>query len=69
VATAAVKASAAVGDSEPSEAALCGLLLKPFHELLSPDELLHNLHFLLLPPSFTFKHKPERKKKKQSQQQ
>jgi hypothetical protein len=54
VATAAVKASATVGDSDPSEAALW-LPLKPFHEdPKSPEELLHSLHFLLFPPPLSY---------------
>lgn len=53
VATAAVKASATGGDSDPSEAALW-LPLKPFHEdPKSPEEVLHSLHFLLLPPNLS----------------
>lgn len=56
VAMAAVKASATRGESEPSEAALW-LPLNPFHaDPMSPEELLHSLHFLLFPTGFSYKH-------------
>lgn len=48
-AIAAVKASVLDEESDPSESAL-KFPLNPFHELpKSPEELLNNLHFLLLP--------------------
>lgn len=58
VATAALKASLFT-DEESEEPSDPPFLLNPFHEdtLLSPDELLHSLHFLFLPPTFSFKRK------------
>lgn len=68
VAMAAVNASATRGESEPSEAALW-LPLNPFHaDPMSPEELLHSLHFLLFPTGFSYKLKETEllKKKKKS---
>ena len=60
VAMAAVKELAKRGESEPSEAALW-LPLKPFHaDPISPEELLHSLHFLLFPNTFSYTHNTER---------